>query len=151
MSKWAGFGVVAWGPLANGLLTGRYFIDRDKRHISGEGRVTRAFNTGSVDSFRPHVQPTLNALAEISQGLGRQQCQVAIAWLLANDAIASVAVGVSSKNQLCQNLASLEVTLPPDLLSKMNAISKEPVSYPYTFLEPDVQVLVHGASEKETS
>ncbi|MFI1839317.1 aldo/keto reductase [Streptomyces olivaceoviridis] len=142
-----GVGLVAWGPLANGLLTGRYRVDLEERRITGDGRMTQTFTTGDVDPFRPVVPRVIACLTDLAARTGRTPGQLALAWILSKPEITSVAVGVSSGDQLLQNLAALEISLPPEDLARIDEASAQPTPYPYTFLADGIQALVHGPEQ----
>ncbi|MET9730314.1 aldo/keto reductase [Streptomyces sp. NPDC006458] len=143
-AEMTGVGLVAWGPLANGLLTGRYRIDVEERRIVGEGRVTETFTTGDVDPFRPAVPLVIRCLTELAADMGRSPGQLALAWILSRSHITSAVVGVSSREQLLENLAALEICLPPEAVARIDQASHQPIPYPYTFMSEDIQALVHG-------
>ena len=56
--------------------------------------------------------------------------QVALAWLLHQPAVTSVIIGAKRLDQLNDNLGSVDLTLTPDELDRLNAISALPVEYP---------------------
>ncbi|CQR66122.1 aldo/keto reductase [Streptomyces leeuwenhoekii] len=143
-AEMTGVGLVAWGPLANGLLTGRYRIEVQERRIVGDGRVTETFTTGDVDPFRPIVPQAIQCLSELAAETGRSPGQLALTWILSKSHITSVAVGVSSREQLLENLAALETSLAPEAIARIDRASHQTTPYPYTFLAEDIQELVHG-------
>ncbi|MFY1597069.1 aldo/keto reductase [Micromonospora sp. WMMD737] len=140
-----GTGLVSWGPLANGLLTGRYGIDPERRQVSGAGRVTATFTTGDVDPFSPVVARVLDRLADLSAETGHSPAQIALAWVLARSEVSTVLLGVSSAGQLAENLRAAELTLAPEVLAALDAASGVPVEHPYTFYTDELQTLVHGS------
>jgi aryl-alcohol dehydrogenase-like predicted oxidoreductase len=143
----AGYGpaMLSWGPLANGLLTGRYEIDLAKREVQGAGRLTEAlFTTGDVDPFQEVVVRVLRCLGELSGDLGRKPAQIALAWLLSKPELTSVVIGVSSRAQLLENLAALDIELTAGMLARLDEASARPVPYPHSFLTDQYQVSVHG-------
>ena len=77
-----GVSVVAWGPLANGVLADKYDIDVEHREVRGPGRVTENFTTGDIDLFRREVRPTLEALRAVATSTGLSPAIVALAWVL---------------------------------------------------------------------
>ncbi|MFE7612315.1 aldo/keto reductase [Streptomyces celluloflavus] len=137
-------GLVSWGPLADGLLTGQYLIDPTARKITGKGRLTEAFAVGDVDPFQERVQRVLDCLHELARELDHVPALIALAWLLGRPGLASVALGVSSREQLLENLAAPDVDLPPDLAARLDRAGAEPARYPYSFLTPEHQRMVHG-------
>lgn len=144
----SGLGLVCWGALANGLLTGRYRVDLEKREVLGSGRLTESFTTGNVDPFEEVVVRVLSCLARLSSEIGHTPAQIALAWLLHKPEIASVALGASSQTQLLDNLESLKVMLPFDALAELDQASAQPIPYPYTFLDDGLQALVHGPAQQ---
>ncbi len=140
----SGIALVAWGPLANGLLARTYQRDVEQRTLSGPGRLTENFVTGDVDPFREVVTRVLDCVHSLAEETGLSRVQLALGWLLNKPEVTSVVLGVSDPDQLEQNLTALEVRLESKWLDRLDAASAEPVAYPYTFFEPDVQQLVHG-------
>jgi aryl-alcohol dehydrogenase-like predicted oxidoreductase len=137
-------GLVCWGPLANGLLAGRYELDHETRTVQGVGRMTRNFTTGDVDPFTDQTRRVLAELDALVAETGRTHHELSLGWLLAREETSSVLLGVSSPEQLAANLAVADSDLPPEVLSRLDIVSRPTVEHPWTFLEPDVQQLVHG-------
>ncbi|MBC6446013.1 aldo/keto reductase [Actinokineospora xionganensis] len=142
--RYSGIGLVAWGPLANGLLSGRYTIDAAGRRISGGGRLTETFTTGDVDPFNPVVSRVLRCLTALAARLGHPPASIALAWLLRKPEVTSVLMGVSTIEQLNENLAATEVPLDDEALTEIDQASLEPPVHPYPFLTDELQELVHG-------
>jgi L-glyceraldehyde 3-phosphate reductase len=96
-----GLGCVVFSVLGQGLLTGKY--------LSGVPKGSRAAAEGSLS---PRLLTEANAerirgLSEIAHSRGQSVGQLAIAWALRDEAITSVLIGVSSRDQLEENLDSL--------------------------------------------
>lgn len=144
-ARYSGAAVVGWGPLANGLLAGRYRVNTVERRLDGSGRLTEAFGTGTLDPFQQHLPPVLSALEELSASTGRTQAQLALAWLLRQAGLTSVAVGISDADQLSDCLEAFSAELPVEVIQRLDQVSRRPTPYPYTFLEPEIQQLVHPA------
>ncbi|MEV8327648.1 aldo/keto reductase [Kitasatospora sp. NPDC056731] len=142
-ARYSGIAAIGWGPLANGLLAGRYRVDSDQRSVQGPGRLTESFGTGNVDPFREHVPRVLDALDEISARTGWPPAQISLAWLLRQPHLASVAIGVSEENQLTDCLAALDLELTADDCRRLDLAGRQPAPYPHHFLEPNMQKLVH--------
>lgn len=141
----SGINMIAWGPLANGLLSGRYEIDVNAKTLSGDGRLTgAAFTTGTVDPFTGVVARTVSELGRIAKETGLKSAQIALCWLLSRNQPASIVIGVSSAQQLSEHLQAAELTLDDALIERIEAVSKPTIQYPQRFLEPDIQILVHG-------
>ncbi|WGL53971.1 L-glyceraldehyde 3-phosphate reductase [Nocardioides sp. BP30] len=110
-----GIGIIAFSPLAQGLLTNRY--------LRGVPADSRAAQGGSL---RPqHLAPdTLAAVAEldrIARDRGQTLAQLAIAWALRSPAVTSVLLGASSIAQLEDNLAALgHLDFTPEELTEID-------------------------------
>ena len=98
-----GIGCIAFSPLAQGLLSDRYLqtIPPDSRAASEDGFLQESAVT-------PDLRAQLTALAAIARARGQSIAQLALAWVLRNEAVTSALVGVSRVEQLEQNVATLE-------------------------------------------
>ena len=92
-----GLGVIAFSPLAQGLLTDRYLdgIPADSR--LGAGKMNRAF-------LAEDTLASIRALNDIAAGRGQSLAQMAIAWVLRRPEVTSALIGASSVAQLDDNL-----------------------------------------------
>lgn len=108
----AGLGVVAFSPLAQGLLTGRY--------LAGVPSDSRAARGGPL---RPEYLSQANlarvrALAEIAAGRGQSLAQLATAWVLRDPRITSVVLGPRTTAQLEDSVRALSgPAITPDELA----------------------------------
>lgn len=97
-----GIGCIPFSPLAQGLLTSRYL------HGVTEGsRASKVHGFLKKEQITDHVIWQVTQLNEIAQKRGQSLSQMAIAWLLKDARITSVLIGVSSVEQLIDNLAGL--------------------------------------------
>lgn len=94
-----GVGVVAFCPLAQGLLTDRYLlgIPKDSRAADPTGFL-------SQDAITPRLVATLKQLAVIAAEREQTLAQLALTWVLRLSGITSVITGMSRVSQLEQNL-----------------------------------------------
>lgn len=137
--------LIAWGPLANGLLTGRYKVDLLAKTINGSGRMNNgSFTTGTLNHFQPHVPRVIEGLLNCAKEIGYSASQIALAWLLHNKLVSSVIIGVTSIEQLQENIAAASIVLEPEVTEYLNDLSYIPSTYPANYMEPDIQSLVHG-------
>jgi aryl-alcohol dehydrogenase-like predicted oxidoreductase len=144
-----GLAIVGWGPLANGLLTGRYRVDAAQRRIIGAGRLTETFTTGDIDPFQPAVTGVLDCLATWAAETGQTMARVALAWLLHRPLPTSLAIGVASVDQLHDNLEAVDLDLPEQALIELTAAGEPPIRYPYTFQQAPLLRMVLGEPEPE--
>lgn len=100
-----GRGIIAFSPLAQGLLTDRYLggIPSDSR-IMTDGRFLRA------DSLTEEKLAKIRALADIAAARGQSLAQMALAWDLRDGVVTSVLIGASKPSQILDNLGALANT-----------------------------------------
>jgi len=122
-----GVGILVWGPLAQGFLTGKY---RRETGISGQGRY--AFR-GEPPIHIPEAQAydIVDALDAIAQERGVSISQVALNWLLNKRGVTSLVFGARTLDQLRDNLNAAAWRLSADELTRLDAVSAPPIPYPY--------------------
>ena len=100
-----GRGIIAFSPLAQGLLTDRYLdgIPSDSR-IMTDGRFLHA------DSLTEEKLAKIRALSDIATARGQSLAQMALAWDLRDGVVTSVLIGASKPSQILDNLGALANT-----------------------------------------
>ena len=100
-----GRGIIAFSPLAQGLLTDRYLdgIPSDSR-IMTDGRFLHA------DSLTEEKLAKIRALSDIAAARGQSLAQMALAWNLRDGVVTSVLIGASKPSQILDNLGALANT-----------------------------------------
>jgi L-glyceraldehyde 3-phosphate reductase len=95
-----GVGCIAFSPLAQGLLTGKY--------SNGVPTGSRASRDGSLsaDQLSAENLAHVRALGEIARSRGQSLAQLALAWVLRDQRVTSALIGASSVAQLEENLAA---------------------------------------------
>jgi L-glyceraldehyde 3-phosphate reductase len=115
-----GVGCIAFSPLAQGLLTDRYLhgVPESSRVKSGSDFSERLLNEENLDRVR--------ALNEIAARRGQTLAQMALAWVLRDPRVTSALIGVSSVEQLQNNVAALErLDFDPDELGEIDRYAQE--------------------------
>lgn len=104
-SRELGKGIIAFSPLAQGLLTNRYLngIPEDSR-VKTDGRF---LNEGLIT---PEKLEKVKALNEIAAQRGQTLAEMALSWVLKDGVVTSVLIGASKYSQILDNIASLENT-----------------------------------------
>ena len=97
-----GIGVIAFSPLAQGLLTDRYLDG-----IPEGSRAAKSWGFLKPEQVAPAIAK-VKKLNEVAAGRGQSLAQMAIAWLLKDKRVTSVLIGASSVGQLKNNLESLQ-------------------------------------------
>jgi len=103
----AGIGVVAFSPLAQGLLTSRYLTGIPSRSRAGKKHDYSGALTAS--QVTEEALTKVRALQEIARRRGQSLAQLAIAWTIrerAGGQVASAIIGASSVEQLVENLSA---------------------------------------------
>ncbi len=97
-----GVGVIAFSPLAQGLLTDKYL-----RGVPDGARAAHA-DSFRDDFLRPEVLDKVRSLAGIATERGQSLAQMALAWCLRDERITSVLIGASTSDQIVENVAALD-------------------------------------------
>lgn len=116
-------GLMAWSPLAGGLLSGKFGRGRG----DPDGRRTH-INFPPVET--EHGYHVIDALLPVAERHGVSAAQVALAWLLGRPAVTCAIVGARRVDQLRDNLAALDLVLTPQDLAELDAASALPEFYP---------------------
>ena len=114
-----GAGYICFSPLAQGLLTDRYLggIPADSRIAHG-GHLKK-------ESLTPATLSRIAALNDLAGRRGQTLAQMALSWVLRDNAVTSVLVGASSTQQLADSLRALEATtFTNDELKEIDDICK---------------------------
>ncbi len=95
-----GVGCIAFSPLAQGMLTGRYLngIPEDSRAAQG-----KSLDPAMLDQNQDRIQ----ALNRIAESRGQSLAQLALAWALRDERMTSVLIGASSVQQLENSVGAL--------------------------------------------
>ena len=98
-----GIGSVVFKPLEQGLLTGKYL-----KGIPEDSRISKDSRFLKKDVLTPQLLEKIQALSVIAEERGQSLAQMALAWVLRRDEVASVLIGASRVSQLEDNVAALE-------------------------------------------
>jgi aryl-alcohol dehydrogenase-like predicted oxidoreductase len=126
MAKALNLGVLAWSPLANGVLTGKY-------HGEGKADGGRMSNEGMKELLPDEIRATriISAVKSVSEQLGRSMAQVALAWLRFRTLPVIPIIGARKVSQLQDNLASLDLEFSAEQLKSLDEASRVELGFPY--------------------
>jgi len=113
-----GVGIMAFGPLAGGKLTGRYLngIPEDSRAIH-DPRFMRA------SDINENLLRTTRALNAVAERRGQTLAQLALVWALRLPAVTSALIGASKPEQVIENVKALDnMNLSEEELNEIDAI-----------------------------
>ncbi len=106
--------VIAYSPLAQGLLSGRY--------QSAPPRNWRRWRPDFSAGARARLEPLIAALREIASEHDATPAQVALAWVISKPNVVAIP-GASSVRQMEQNAAAADLVLTEGDLSRLNGLA----------------------------
>src|SRR3984957_4413515 len=133
MARALNLGVLAWSPLARGVLTGKY-------HGEGKADGGRMTNEGMKD-FLPEEQraaPIISAVKSVAEQTGRGMAQVALAWLRHRTVPVIPIIGARKVSQLQDNLASFDLELSSEQLKSLDDASRIELGFPQHLYEKEM-------------
>ena len=104
-AKDAGSGLIAFSPLAQGLLTDRYLSG----NIPSDSRAARDFSL-KASTITTELLQKIQKLNALAAERGQSLAQMALAWTLKDDLVTSVIIGASSVAQIDDNLQAINNT-----------------------------------------
>ncbi len=114
-----GKGIIAFSPLAQGMLTNRYLngIPEDSRiRTSGRFLTEKALTEKRLEQIR--------ALNDLAAERGQTLAEMALSWILRDGIVTSVLVGASKPEQILDNIKAIENTrFTEEELKKIDVIS----------------------------
>jgi aryl-alcohol dehydrogenase-like predicted oxidoreductase len=133
MAKDQGMTVLAWSPLRNGVLTGKYLPENSKASEAEGARM----HSEMMKGFGAVEETTHSAVREIvavGRELGVSAAQVALAWLRYRPVPVIPIIGARKLFQLEDNLRSVDLKLSPQQLERLDKASAVSLGFPHDFL-----------------
>src|SRR5258708_20399620 len=133
MAQALNLGILAWSPLARGLLTGKY-------HGEGKAEGARMTNEGMKDFFpeEQRAAPIISAVKSVSEQTGGSMAQVALAWLRHQTVPVIPIMGARKVSQLQDNLASLDLELSAEQLKSLDGANQSERAFPQSIYEREM-------------
>jgi len=110
-----GIGVLTWGPLGGGMLSG---------HVLDSKFGTRGYDR--LQALTPAKRQQLQDFSDVCRDLGEKESEVALAWILANPAVTAPLIGPRTVEQLESSVHALEIKLSEDTMRQLNEIFPGP-------------------------
>lgn len=117
---------MVWGPLAHGLLTGKFTASRPPAWPAGDWRLAMPIMQG--DGFRRCIA-TVGELSRFAQARGHTVMELAIAWTLAQPAVSTVITGARTGEQLRAQLGGADWELSLEEIAEVGVILAEAPSW----------------------
>lgn len=124
-----GVGIVAWGPMAGGFLTGKY--QPGQRKLAG----TRSEEdwVWQAGSFAASADQALVTLLDAARQLGRTPAQVALRWVVERPGVTAAIAGARTAAQFRDNLGAVGWVLPDEVRRRLDEVSRLPDRFPESF------------------
>ncbi|HEX8325030.1 MAG TPA: aldo/keto reductase family protein [Tepidisphaeraceae bacterium] len=116
----AGLSQIVWSPIAQGVLTGKYLPGQPPPQGSRATDQTGAKFIGKFLS--DDVLTRVQQLKPIADELGLTMAQLAVAWVLQNQNVASAIVGASRPEQVRDNVKAAGVKLEAAVMGRIDAV-----------------------------
>lgn len=119
--KEIGMGIIAFSPLAQGLLTDKYL-----HGIPEDSRIARDHRFLKASALTPERLHQIDELNKLAAERGQTLAQMALSWILKDDEVASVLIGASRPEQIEENISIVEhLDFTEEELKKIDEISRE--------------------------
>ncbi|MEU7757209.1 aldo/keto reductase [Micromonospora sp. NPDC049171] len=122
MAEACGLTVTAWSPLGGGVLSGKY----GAASSTGKTRLNR-------DAISDRDLGVARAVQEVAGELGVTPAQVALAWTRRREGVLPI-MGARTLDQLQDNLGCTPVTLPPELVTRLESATDFDLGFPADFI-----------------
>lgn len=127
MASQMGLGLMAWSPLAGGLLTGKYDLGKLDQ---AEGRLSEG---DFLQISRDQAEAAVTTLTTLAATYDATPAQIALAWILAKSRTHTVIVGASKLSQLETSLAATQVALTDKDMAALDSVAAPGRRYPEWF------------------
>jgi aryl-alcohol dehydrogenase-like predicted oxidoreductase len=119
-AKELGVSIIAYSPLKQGILTGRFHDNSGGAQKSaGYRKYSSAFKPKGLEQTRPLI----NLLKEIAEKHNVVPAQIALAWVISDQTVVAIP-GASSSAQALLNAASMEIKLTSEETQHLSEMSK---------------------------
>ena len=139
VAREGGMGVMPWSPLAGGFLSGKY----QRGNTADTGRLSGANPFGN-SKFVDRNWEVLDVLKLVSAELDRPMAQVALAWTLKRNGVASTLIGASKVSQIESNIAATEIRLSDDQMKRLDEASAPSPGFTSGLAAPFIRRMIFG-------
>lgn len=119
VSRDLGVSQIVWSPIAQGVLTGKY--KPGEQPPEGSRATDEKGGADMISRFmRDDVLTGVQQLQPVADELGLTMAQLAVAWVLQNDNVASAIIGASRPEQVSENVKAAGVSIPDELMARID-------------------------------
>ena len=137
MAEELGLGVLPWGPLKGGRLTGKY--------TRANGAKLQGLRARGGD-FTEKQYDIIEVAGKVAEECEASLSSVALAWLKSRPGVSSTIIGASTVAQLKANLGALDLKLMSEQIERLDAASKPVLNFPADLLKNSPSVAHAGAT-----
>jgi aryl-alcohol dehydrogenase-like predicted oxidoreductase len=144
-----GMGLMVWGPLANGLLSGKYTAGADlDEGKDGRLNVVASHVTPQQTKMNERSWKIVGELESVATELGVSMPEVAVNWVANRPAVGSVILGASKVAQIEKTVTALDLAIPDALRTRLDDAGAPERVNPYGFLDGMHTRINAGVAEK---
>ncbi len=135
-----GMSQVVWSPMAQGVLSGKYLPGQP---LPADSRATDEHGGKNTikDYLDEDILANVQKLRPVADELGLKMSQLAIAWVLQNENVATALVGASRPEQVTENVKASGVKIPAELMAAIDAaLAPSIVTDPALTVSPPTRV-----------
>jgi aryl-alcohol dehydrogenase-like predicted oxidoreductase len=134
--------VLAWGPLAGGLLSGKYTSTSGEHTAAGDVRLKE----GSLRLTDRNLAIAAE-VSRVAKVTGHTPSQIAVAWVMQRQGTIIPIIGARRASQLEETLNAVEISLAPEHLARLDAVSAIDLGFPHEWHSYDyVRDLIYGGT-----
>ena len=126
-----GLGIISWGPLAGGMLTGKYRRDQEPpedSRLASNSPFREVWHRRYLSDRNFRI---LDILMEEARKLETTPVALSLAWNLKRPGVVSPIIGPKNVRQLEENLAALDLEVPQETIERIDAASEPRIGYPH--------------------
>jgi aryl-alcohol dehydrogenase-like predicted oxidoreductase len=143
MARAFDLGVLAWAPLATGILTGKYTSDGDP---ALKDSMRKKFVEGRLNEKKLDIA---RAVDEVADAVGCTSAQAAVAWNLSRGQDVFPILGARKPEQIVDTLGAVAVKLEAEHLAKLDEASKIKLGFPHDFFrQSGIQEAIFGGEHR---
>jgi len=132
-----GLGIIPWGPLGGGFLSGKYRKDekppKDSRIAQASPDMEEAWGRRANE----RNWNIIDAVGMVVEETGKTYPQVALNWLLSRPGVTAPIIGARTMEQLEDNLGAAGWRLDDKHMQRLDEASDLPALYPTSFIDKD--------------
>ncbi|NMR21305.1 aldo/keto reductase family protein [Cellulomonas fimi] len=127
-SRELGIAQIVFSPVAQGVLSGKY-VPGEPLPAGSRATDEKGGSTFIRRFLRDDVLARVQELRPVADQLGLTLAQLAVAWVLQNDNVASALIGASRPEQVVENVKAAGVEIPAELLARIDAVLGDVVEH----------------------